>query len=202
MNGYHDLESIADYGSDYDHKEKGETHSPPVIEYTLDKGNEDQHAQCHDFKNTVVYHCHQCGDLYASRNEPESIPRCLNCRIDRDKLPDNVLVDGFSGMHPLFCCPTCNHHWIMKGGVTSRCKMCQNNNLVPPLIKPSMFGVGWMISRFLGRSSTVPFQPRHIPSYSSSSSSYVSRRPSGPPYPARSTPPKVCFGSYKFLPPA
>lgn len=184
---------MTDYGSDDDRNlEEGEIRSPAVVEQTLDR--EDQHARLHDFKNTVIYNCRRCGDNYASQTEMKTVPRCMNCRTDRVKLSDNVVVDGFYGLHPLFCCPTCHHHWIMKGGGTSRCKICQNKNLTPPLIKPCMFGIGWMINRFLGRTTDAPFHSRAIPTHSSSSYSYDFRRSNGRPYPARATPPKVCLG--------
>lgn len=213
MDNYRDLDSATDYGSDDDidnrrDQEEQELRTLPVIEYTLDKeakSGEDQHAQLHDVKNTFVYHCRRCGDNYASHTELEAMPRCQNCRTDADrvKLADEVLFNGFAGMYPLFCCPTCHHHWMIKGGASSRCKMCQNKNLAPPLIKPCMFGFGWIITRFLGRTADAPIHPRYIPprpiptysaSSSSSSSSHDMRRSNGhAPFPGRMTPPKVCL---------
>ena len=153
-NSYGDDDYFSDDGEIQDETHPSQSSPSPVV-FSLKNDTSDQHQALHDCSNVWFYHCQRCNDIQASRVEMASFPRCHTCKTNENRvlLPADVITNGFPGLVPLFCCPVCNHHWLIRNAQESRCRMCRDNGRNSPLIKPSQFGVGWTISRFMGKTS-------------------------------------------------
>ena len=95
-----------------------------------------------------------CGDIAAcdgTRPDPHSCYKCNNPRVP---LPDGTVFSGGHGLTGLFCCPLCNTHWTKYGlnpkAICSRCHPDKHKDALPLTLSPVMYGIGWVIHKFMG----------------------------------------------------